>query len=311
MKDFHFLNIADIIKQGIQNVQNCTNSTVPKNYERMIEMGSIRICVAEREEDQRLALVEKLSAHEGFMVVGSTGNGMEAVRMIVELMPDVFICNIILPMCDAFSILDQIQSMKHKPKTIITTSLATENTIQKAFAKGVDEYMIKPVDMTQLVKKIYELSGREEPAMHNSTATEHFYSEETVVVPFDQERTRQAISTLFLRIGLPAHLLGYRFAQEAVLKLVEDPMLMKNRTKVLYPAIADMHHTSAFCVERAIRHVITLTWERGIAERYEKEYGQNSRLHLPVDKPTSGEFIALLAEYVRPKRRNAGTHQGS
>lgn len=85
-------------------------------------------------------------------------------------------------------------------------------------------------------------------------------------------------------------------------------MLMKNRTKVLYPEIAAMHHTSAFCVERAIRHVITLTWERGIAERYEREYGHSSRLHLPVDKPTSGEFIALLAEYVRPRHKNASVH---
>ena len=108
---------------------------------------------------------------------------------------------------------------------------------------------------------------------------------------------------------LPAHLLGYRFAQEAVIRLVENPMLMKNRTKVLYPEIAAMHHTSALCVERAIRHVITLTWERGIAQRYEREYGQMSRLHLPAEKPTSGEFIALLAEYVRPKCKSAANHQ--
>lgn len=273
-------------------------------------MGTIRICVAEREEDQRLALVEKLSAQESITVVGSTGNGMEAIRMIEELMPDVFICNIILPMCDAFFILDQIQTMKKKPKTIIITSLTMENTIQKAFAKGVDEYMIKPVDTVQLAKKIYELSGVEEPSKRTAAA-DNGASEDAGGIHYDQERTRQAISTLFLRIGLPAHLLGYRFAQEAVLKLVENPMLMKNRTKVLYPAIADMHHTSAFCVERAIRHVIALTWERGIAERYEKEYGHNSRLHLPVDKPTSGEFIALLAEYVRPKRRSTGVHQES
>ena len=83
---------------------------------------------------------------------------------------------------------------------------------------------------------------------------------------------------------------------------------MKNRTKVLYPQIAAMHHTTSFCVERAIRHVITLTWERGIAKRYEREYGQISRLHLPEDKPTSGEFIALLAEYIRPKHRNPAAH---
>ena len=271
-------------------------------------MDTIRICVAEREENQRNNLVESLMKQKGFSVVGCTGNGMEALRMIVELMPDILICNIILPLYDAFAILDQIQSMTQKPKVIITTTLTTEATIGKAFAKGADEYIIKPVDVNLLSRKIYELAGREDliRKADASSATPRNPSAESALT--EQDRTRQTISTLFMRIGLPAHLLGYRFAQEAVFKLVEDPMLMKNRTKVLYPAIADMHHTSAFCVERAIRHVITLTWERGIAQRYEKEYGQNSRLHLPVDKPTSGEFIALLAEYVRPKHRNSTAH---
>lgn len=272
-------------------------------------MESIRVCVAEREESQRMELVAQLSVQESISVVGSTGNGMEALRMVMEQKPDVFITNIILPVYDGFAILDRLEGMAKKPKIIITSTLTMESTIQKVFAKGADEYLIKPVDPALLAHKIYELANRPElirqPGM-SQQPIQQSHPEETVS---EEDHTRQLISTLFLRIGLPAHLLGYRFAQEAVFKLVEDPMLMKNRTKVLYPEIAAMHHTSAFCVERAIRHVITLTWERGIAERYEREYGHSSRLHLPVDKPTSGEFIALLAEYVRPRHKNATVHR--
>lgn len=271
-------------------------------------MDTIRICIAEREDRQRMDLAAKLSRQGSITVVGSTGNGVEALRMVLEQKPDVLITNIILPVCDGFAILDQLQTMERRPKVIISSTLTMEHTIQKAFTKGADEYLIKPVDTDLLTHKIYELAGKpdliRQPGSMPQPAPKH--SQETAIS--EEDHTRQVISTLFLRIGLPAHLLGYRFAQEAVFKLVEDPMLMKNRTKVLYPEIAAMHHTSAFCVERAIRHVITLTWERGIAERYEREYGQSSRLHLPVDKPTSGEFIALLAEYIRPKHHSVPTH---
>ncbi|MBE5794382.1 MAG: response regulator [Clostridiales bacterium] len=271
-------------------------------------MNAIRVCVAEREERQRIEMVNKLSKEANIMIVGSTGNGMEALRMVTEQNPDVLISNLILPICDGYAILDQLQAMEKKPRVIIASTLTMESAIQKAFAKGADEYLIKPADSKLLARKIYELAGRNDLICQNHLMTQSTQKAAAEKPVSEEDHTRQVISTLFLRIGLPAHLLGYRFAQEAVFKLVEDPMLMKNRTKVLYPEIAAMHHTSAFCVERAIRHVITLTWERGIAERYEREYGQSSRLHLPVDKPTSGEFIALLAEYIRPKHHSTAVH---
>lgn len=271
-------------------------------------MDTIRICIAEREESRRAELSAALARQEGITIVGSTGNGLEAIRLVLEQRPDVFITNIILPVCDGFAILDQLQTLENKPKIIITSTLTMENTIQKAFAKGADEYLIKPVDQQLLTHKIYELTGHPELIPQPDKAGHSIQKQSNEDTLPNDDHTRQLISTLFLRIGLPAHLIGYRFAQEAVFKLVEDPMLMKNRTKVLYPQIAAMHHTTSFCVERAIRHVITLTWERGIAKRYEREYGQISRLHLPEDKPTSGEFIALLAEYIRPKHRNPAAH---
>ncbi len=264
-------------------------------------MDTIKICIAEKDEQQRKELVEGLSQYMGISITAVTGDGLEVMRMVRETAPEVLITNLFLPHYDAYAIMDQIASFQNKPKIIILSSLTMESAIQKAFAKGADEYVIKPADMTLLASKVYEVTGHTDMVMQTSSGFGGTPSHNSSAVTIDEERIRQNISTLFLRIGLPAHLLGYRFAQQAVFKLVEDPMLMKNRTKVLYPMIAAMNKTTSFCVERAIRHVITLTWDRGLAKRYEQEYGHNSRLHLPEDKPTSGEFIALLAEYLRPR----------
>ncbi len=261
-------------------------------------METARILIAGKEETERNIIAEVLTAYSGFVVTGCTGNGAEALRMIMEQKPDVLICDLFLPEYDSLAILDQLRCMglAKLPKVIIISSIMLESVIQKAYQKGADEYMIKPVNYEILIRRICDMMGlavRQEP---ESSKPEDM----KLTGP---ERTLQMISNLLIRIGLPAHLLGFRFTQEAVLMLVENPMLMKNRTKIMYPAIASKHSTSPFCVERAIRHVITLTWERGIAERYERELSQTTKLHLPVDKPTSGEFIALIAEYIRPRHR--------
>lgn len=268
-------------------------------------MDAIRIIIAENDEKQRKELARLLEGCPMLSIVGETGEGAEAVRMVIAKRPDLLICNMILPFYDAPAVLEQLhRQMEKLPKVVVISSVQQESYISKAFQSGADEYMIKPLNRQLLLRRMGELMESSEllayadaPAQPAVEAEEQALSRE--------ERLRQAISALFLKIGLPAHLLGYRFALEAVLMLVEDPKLMKNRTKVLYPAVASLHDTSAFCVERAIRHVITLTWERGIAERFIKEQGQNSRLHLPVDRPTSGEFIALMAEYIRPRRRGS------
>ena len=175
--------------------------------------------------------------------------------------------------------------------------------ILREIEKGADEYMLKPLNWDLLLHRISELLDRPDllvTTMPSGKAS----SVDNAEGLSEEERIKQSISSLFLRIGIPAHLLGFRFAQDAIAMLVDDPMLMKNRTKVLYPVIAEKHHTSAFCVERAIRHVIALTWERGIAERYRKERGSGS-LHLPLDRPTSGEFIALIADKLQLQLKNA------
>ena len=246
-------------------------------------MEQIKVIIAEKDEKQRSLLKEALERQNCFQILGETGDGREAIQMVAQHRPELLICNLILRSYDALAVLEQLHKQCESiPKVIVTSFVDQESTIAKVYACGADEYIIKPVDEELLLRRISQLLDRPELLEHKRQENSPVVAENEGITA--EERLRQMISALFLKIGLPAHLLGFRFAQEAVEMLVEDPSLMKNRTKVLYPAIADLHDTSGFCVERAIRHVITLTWERGIAARYEKEYGQSSRLRLPLDR---------------------------
>ena len=58
--------------------------------------------------------------------------------------------------------------------------------------------------------------------------------------------------------------------------------------------IGEKYNTSASKVERAIRHAIEVAWNRGRIENINGILGV--RAYVGAEKPTNGEFIALVAD---------------
>ena len=102
------------------------------------------------------------------------------------------------------------------------------------------------------------------------------------------------ITEILHQIGVPAHIKGYHYLREAILRTVKSPELINSVTKLLYPAVAKAYQTTASRVERAIRHAIEVAWDRGDLDVLNAYFGytiQNSR-----GKPTNSEFIAMIAD---------------
>ena len=75
---------------------------------------------------------------------------------------------------------------------------------------------------------------------------------------------------------------------------VDDIDVVNAVTKVLYPAVAKKYNTTSSRVERAIRHAIEVAWTRGRIENINQLFG--FQVYTKNDKPTNGEFIALVAD---------------
>lgn len=104
----------------------------------------------------------------------------------------------------------------------------------------------------------------------------------------------EKISHIFITVGIPAHIKGYQFLREAVKLAVGNPSIINSITKQLYPSIAKQFDTTPSKVERAIRHAIEVGWNRGRADRVNDIFGVKAFDR--KDKPTNGEFIALIAD---------------
>ena len=102
------------------------------------------------------------------------------------------------------------------------------------------------------------------------------------------------VSRAVMGIGIPAHIKGYQFLREAIKMTIDRPEVINSITKKLYPGIAENFRTSPSKVERAIRHAIEVAWNRGKIENINQIFG--IKIYSANDKPTNGEFIALLAD---------------
>lgn len=110
-------------------------------------------------------------------------------------------------------------------------------------------------------------------------------------------QTEQKLSGMLLRLGIPAHVNGYRFLQDAVLTVMIEPDIIKHMMHDLYPRIASKNHTTAGRVERSIRSAIGLAWQRCRPEEYSRILGRS--VSADYEKPTSCELIALVAERMK------------
>lgn len=111
------------------------------------------------------------------------------------------------------------------------------------------------------------------------------------------------VREILLELGAPDHLVGHPYVVEAIMLVVGDRMYIDNITFGLYPQLAAHFDTTAARVERAIRHLIEVTWIRGDLVVLNKYFGNT--VSVDKGKPTNGEFIARLSNVVKQRMRMA------
>ena len=111
------------------------------------------------------------------------------------------------------------------------------------------------------------------------------------------------IRELLLELGAPDHLVGHPYTVQAILLVVQDRTYIDSITFGLYPQLAAMFDTTASRVERAIRHLVEVTWTRGDWDTLNRYFGNT--ISAVKAKPTNGEFIARMANVIKQRLREA------
>ncbi len=255
-------------------------------------MDKIRVMLADDNQSLLKLLGDYLSRQPDIEVVGAVSDGVEIPEMVRSTLPELLVMDIIMPRQDGFMALERLNAMEPsiRPKVIVLTGLARDDFILRAIALGASYYMVKPFDLALLYARIVEVA-RAASAPVAQTPQPGGPAEGAV-----EER----ITDLFLTLGIPAHIKGYLYLREGVRMVLENHELIGRITKELYPGIARRFDTSPSKVERAMRHAIEVAWSRGRLDAVNQMYG--CRVFSREDKPTNGEFIAMVADKIAARQ---------
>ena len=102
------------------------------------------VVIADASEEYRTILKKTMESTGEFQVVGSAGSGVEALRLVQQLYPQLLIMDLVLPELDGFGLLKQLQSMGDRaPKIIVVSAFCVQRTVSQAVQMGVWYFFIQ------------------------------------------------------------------------------------------------------------------------------------------------------------------------
>lgn len=241
------------------------------------------VLLADANEEFRGLLQEAIEKTEEFTVVGSVGDGMEALHLSEEKRPDLILTDVVLPGLDGFSLIRRLPR-ERRPQVIVLSAFCSDRTVSEAMDMGVYYFLTKPCEINSLLDRM-------RAAVCKPEAEEH------------PAELKNMVTAIIHEIGVPAHIKGYQYLREAIMIAVNDMEVINAVTKVLYPEVAKRFSTTPSRVERAIRHAIEVAWDRGDLETLQKFFGYT--VSNTKGKPTNSEFISMIADrLVLQKKQN-------
>lgn len=113
-----------------------------------MEIVKPRVVVAEDEAIIRLDIVETLT-DAGFDCIAQAGDGAEAVKLALELVPDIVLMDIKMPGTDGLQAAEILA--EHKIPVVLLTAFSSPELVDRASAAGVFNYVVKPFNPANLI----------------------------------------------------------------------------------------------------------------------------------------------------------------
>jgi len=115
---------------------------------------------------QLRALMREIVAEESDLhVVGEAADGVEAMRLIQELRPDIVLLDLVMPQVNGLEVLRWTKAEHPKIKVIIVTVHDEDAYRQAAEASGADAFLLKKTLGTVLLPTVRRVCGSMPPPL--------------------------------------------------------------------------------------------------------------------------------------------------
>ena len=227
---------------------------------------------------------EYFKNHSSISISFEANNGEEGIELIEKERGnyDLILLDLIMPNKDGLYVLEQMKEKNIEEKVIVATSYNTQDIIRTVSEYGVGYFILKPFELTDLEKRILDVSNRNLVKKN---------------IDLYHHNLQMSITKVLHDLGIPSHIKGYTYIREGIGIVYERPETIGGITKELYPELAQKFETTVSRVERAIRHAIEVSWNRGDWDLMEEIFGHS--VDIDKAKPTNSEFIVTIADKLR------------
>jgi len=115
---------------------------------------SITILLVDDQELLRVGFRMVLDAQDGLEVVGEAGDGEQAVRLVLDLSPDVVLMDVRMPGTDGVEATSRIVSSGSHSRVIILTTFDLDEYAHAALRAGASGFLLKDAPPTDLISAI-------------------------------------------------------------------------------------------------------------------------------------------------------------
>lgn len=237
--------------------------------------------------DDNVALTEMVKEyfknHKKIEVTHCCYNGADGVKAIVEKEGeyDIILLDLIMPKKDGIAVLEELKKKNISKNIIVETSYNSPEVIRNVSEYGVNYYILKPFELDDLENRILDV----------------FKQVDKKSINLFHNNLEISITRMLHELGMPSHIKGYQYIRDGIMMIYNNPDIIGGITKELYPDVASKYNTTVSRVERAIRHAIEVSWNRGNWDLMEEIFGHS--VDIDKAKPTNSEFIVTIADKLR------------
>ena len=120
----------------------------------------IKVLVVDDEPNIVQTLKDRLEMND--YAVFTAHNGADGLQLAQDACPDVVLLDVMMPVMDGHEMLEKLRQQEWGAaiSVIMLTARSQAQDIARARACGIDDYIIKPFDLTELLEKIENIVER-------------------------------------------------------------------------------------------------------------------------------------------------------
>ncbi len=117
-------------------------------------MPKIRVLLADDHQLFREGLVNIIKSQQDFEVVGEANDGLEAIVKAGQLLPDLILMDVTMPVCDGLEATQRIKKVLPDVTIVMLTVSDANEQVFEAIRNGAQGYLLKSINSREMLASI-------------------------------------------------------------------------------------------------------------------------------------------------------------